>query len=198
MANVSTSHLLSNSSVARKSPESQAARARSSFPWKREGEKMQIREGNRYQLVNLDVPQGTPGNPPRIVVREVLEYKSQYIVYGAKPAHQQHVYRVGFETIPERYACFVLLPGERNERNVLVLSGMLGGLPLALQDGQDLYYIVNWGSRLGSLWSTEAGRQPSRDELVYRGRKVVDLYVDWEEKHEVPEWFRLARGASPN
>ena len=159
---------------------------------------MQIRTGQQYQLVNLEVPQGTPGNPPRILVGEVLGYKGQYIVYGEKLAHQQHVYRVGFEDVPERPACFVMLPREPVPENVLLLSKMLKGLPLALMDGTDLYYIVNWTSNLGSLWWTARGEQASRDEMIRRARKVVDLYLEWNEKGQVPVWFRAARSISRN
>ena len=75
---------------------------------------------------------------------------------------------------------------------------MLKGLPLALMDGTDLYYIVNWTSNLGSLWWTARGEQASRDEMIRRARKIVDLYLEWNEKGQVPVWFRAARSISRN
>ncbi len=151
---------------------------------------MRIKEGSQVIIQNALRPQGTPDNPPIFVIHELSEYKGQYIVFASKMPHQQHVFLHGFETIPERAACFVLLPNETDGRRV-EFTNELRGHPLFLQQGPDRLLIINWRSTLADIAN---GATNDKAELLERGRKVIDLYDEWRHAgYVMPLAFKVLR-----
>ena len=136
---------------------------------------MELKAGHIYDLMNLMVPQGTPGAHPKFKLNDTYEYRGELIVRGEKLAHQNHPYRVGFTDVPASEAVFVVLR-DTGAANVARMVDFLKGLPLALRRGDDLLYIVNWATRLGALWYTPWGEKPNTDELLKRARKAIDIY----------------------
>ena len=153
---------------------------------------MKLQINHQYQLIDLASPQGLPGHPPQLRLTEILEYRGQWVIVGEKLLHQQHIFIHGFETIPVSLACCVVLPNDI-PGNVHRLSTALNGRELALRDiDGTLLPIVNWAARLGSLWWSD-GAIKTRDELVKRALKVVDLYHEWRINGEWPKWFVEAK-----
>ncbi len=160
---------------------------------------MRLRTGTPYQIINYDVAQGTPNNPPRVVLHEILEIEGQLLCYGTKLAHQQEIYRIGFEDIPESPGAFVVLPTD-NGPNTHQLSKILHGSRLGIHEllGDDIMFIVNWAERLGAVWWTPMGQDTKKDELIKRGKTVIRLYHEWKAKGVPPGWFLTARNIQPD
>ena len=161
---------------------------------------MRLKTGIPYQIINADVNQGTPGNPPRLILHDIFEVDGQLICYGTKPVHQQHIYTKGFENIREKGVAFVVLLTE-GTNNSMALTKMLGGFHLVIHAmlESDLMYIVNWPERLGSLWWTPMGEDTGKDELLRRARLVIRIYHDWRKNGFVaPNWFLAARSVQRN
>ena len=148
---------------------------------------MKLAEGAIYEIVDLDVPQGLPHNSPRAIVHEVHEYKGQYIVYGSKFAHEQHIYIHGYERIPERILCFVVIPQELVPARIHAFSKALSGRNLAIREGENLLYIVNWGLRLGKVWWLKTLNDLTRAGLLSQATQVVDWYLHWQIYGELPQ-----------
>lgn len=152
---------------------------------------MRLDVGNTYEVVNSQVPQGTPGNPPRLTISEMTEHEGAYIVVGQVNTFQTHPYIHGFVTIPAKSAVFVVLP---IEYRVIVeeLVKLLRGLPLALRHlilpGRP-QPIVNWAERMGSLWYTPPGEIASIEEKRRRARLVIDLWHEIRRTESIPPWF---------
>ena len=167
---------------------------------------MRIAPHQRYHIVDSAVPQGTPGNPPRLEVLEVLEYKGQFVMYSQILPFQQHIYRIGFEDMPGKRACFVVLPKESVTNMVDKITNLLKGRALAIQEIEPdangfkaRLNIVNWASHLGVLWGNDVpmGQKAGREELIQRGIKVVDIYLEWLRWDKAPKWVTVAKAGKP-
>ena len=154
---------------------------------------MKLKINGQYKLIDHGVGQGLPGNPPLLRVQSLAEYKGQWIVVGEKLAHQQHVYRCGFQTIPARLSCGVVLPGDI-PANAKALTMAFNGRPMALQEDGDATMIplVNWAATLGALWQSH-GKPRGHDELMRRATKVIDVYHEWRLTGNWPGWFVAAK-----
>lgn len=150
---------------------------------------MRIIPGSVYDIMVLHQPQGTPSNLPRFVCEDVYEVDGQYMVIGRKPVHQQEIYSSGFQDIPERLSCFVILPGADAVEIARVVE-LLKGFPLALKEGADLLFIVNWATRVPGI---SDGHSNDRDVLLGRARKVVEVCLHLREKGKPPPWFEQAK-----
>lgn len=154
-----------------------------------------VAPNQRYFLIDHQVAQGTPHNPPVLEVVRVQEYWGQLIVFGIKHAHQQHIYIHGYEDIPAHPSCGVVLPHETAERAAEV-TRMFRGRPISLrpwlilQDLEDVP-IVNWARRLGNLWQPVDYWDP--EERLRRAQVVIEVYLYWKRYGEWPRWFREAR-----
>ena len=153
---------------------------------------MQLRSGAQYQMIDKDVPQGLPQDPPHLEIVDVLNYKGQYMIYGFKPTHAQHVYAHGFEPIADRAVACVVLP-QASTDDVEFLCGVLRGRRIQVQMGNELLSIVNWAARLGDLWWTEPGRTATKGELLKRAETVVNIYDEWQRLGRFPRWVVIAR-----
>lgn len=136
-----------------------------------------------YEVLSRDVQEGLPGILPRIVIYDIYDYKEQYICYGEKLRHEQHIYIHGFEDIPTRPLCFVLLPRATREE-IKKLVRTLEGRPLILKDGQTEIDIVNWQVPQHDIWSPTPVYKFTREQLVAQARGAIDMYLGGKEPLE--------------
>ena len=89
---------------------------------------------------------------------------------------------------------FVILPNEQPQ-NIANLVMALKGQPLALRQDRDLLFVVTCGV-IPTFW--DGNRHAERGEYMEVGRKIIDLYWQWEEGGTLPLWFRMVRNARQN
>jgi len=181
---------------------------------------MQLKRGQQYPVLNINVPQGDRGAPPWLRITEILTYNQTYIVWGEKLAHQQHIWQHGYESIPAWGSGGVVFPGETLHSELregkITITGtlqplllQLRGQPVLLGDpqysglwnaqGKPMLEVgiplIGWSYQLGGLWWSE--QRPMHDEFVRQARIVVDLYYEWKNKKIFPRWFLDGRNGRP-
>ena len=151
---------------------------------------MRLQTGQTYQVVDKLVPQGTPGNPPRVLVSNIREYNGEYLVSATKLLHSQHIFKSGFGVIPERPSVFgVILSEHGKTKNVFTFSKLLKGYELWLIDPRrgEAIPILNVATKLGTLWNVE---NTNRAGMIKILAKAIDLFHLWKRDGILPSGIR--------
>lgn len=157
---------------------------------------MEIKVGGQYSIIDLEVPQGLLSTPPIVRLDEAVEYAGELICSGIKLRHEQHVYVHGFESIEARPIVFVVMRTERVPQNILAFTRAVRGLPLALQNGPDLVYILNWNYLMESL--AYAPEKPHKAAMLGQAHQVIAWYHLWRLTGILPPFSRQQRNSLVN
>jgi|TARA_Y100000310_G_scaffold277601_1_gene295449 hypothetical protein len=128
----------------------------------------------------------------RLQVHELYDVHGQYMVYASALPHQVRVPsgpRSQVVDVPPRKSVFVVLTKETITTEMFLIE-QLAGLPLAILDGQVFKLILNTDR---GIWDRQG---PDRDSMLYRGRRIIDLYVEYNRTGDIPGWFRAMKVAA--
>lgn len=135
-----------------------------------------------YEVLGRDIQEGLPGILPRIMLYNIYDYLGQWLCVGEKLRHEQHPFIHGFEIIPARLLCCVILP-QATTTEVTTLVRKLKGRPLTLQDPTpigtivDQWDLVNWEVPQYDIWSPVPIYKFQREDLLKQGQAAIRMYL---------------------
>ena len=139
---------------------------------------------------------------------EVLEYKSQYILYGELRHDEVKIFLGPLGTI-EKPVAFPIFPHASNQAVVEFCQACDGAL-LGISEAPSIItanikavygeeiLVPNCSHELAHVWGGDpwltAPKRPNRDGLVRKCQKQVDAFLEWQLQLRWPHWFQRDRG----